>query len=649
MRKFFAVTALIVSSQLQAQEDTTTGKMDEVTITATKMPLKQSQTGKVVTVINKEQIERSVGKTLGRLLNEQAGVTINGTLNNLGTNQTVYMRGASSGRTLVLLDGVPVYDPSFIGNEFDLNLISLNEVERIEVCRGAQSTLYGSDAVAGVINIITTKTGVTKPFNLKTTLSGGNYNTFRGNAQVFGQTGKLHYTARYAKLYSGGFSAAEDTTKTKNYDRDAYNGDLYSVALRYNLTPALMIRAFAQDSRYTTELDAGIFADEKDYSIGNRNWIAGASLHYTKGIVQLTANYQFSDTKRNYVNDSSFVPANSFSKYVTDDYFGKTNFAEAYASIDLGGGFRVLQGADYRFANMNSQYYSLSPGAPGPFNPFRSFTKDSVQSQASVYASLFYTTLKSKLNLELGGRLNVHSRYGSNQTYTFNPSYVFTKNWRVFGSVATGFKAPTLFQLYSSSGNLNLQPEVSKTYEAGFQQTGTKVQTRVVYFHRDIENAIDYNNLLFRYFNINRQKVNGIEVEASVQPVTGFTLTANYTYLNPEERSQSRVTFKDTTYQNLLRRPAHHLNVLAGYAFTNGLYVNIGGKYVSSRYDVGGYKRQDVLLDGYILLNAYAEYSFRNKLKIFADAQNLTNKKFVEVRGYNSIPFIFSSGVTFTL
>src|SRR5687768_15873954 len=188
MRKIFAVAALFISSQLAAQQDSSKS-LDPVILTATKLPQKQSSTGKVISVISKEQIEKNSGRTVGQLLNEQAGLTINGALNNLGSVQTVFMRGASSGRTLVLMDGIPVNDPSMLNNEFDLNLLSLNNIERIEICRGAQSTLYGSDAVAGVINIITTKSDATKPFNVKATISAGNYNTYKGNAQLYGKKG----------------------------------------------------------------------------------------------------------------------------------------------------------------------------------------------------------------------------------------------------------------------------------------------------------------------------------------------------------------------------------------------------------------------------------------------------------------------------
>ena len=189
MSKTFTLLAtLLTGSSVFAQKDTLSTKvLDEVVVTANKLEQKQSSTGKVITVITREQIAKSNGKTVAQLLNEQVGITINGALNNAGAVQTVYMRGASAGRTLILMDGIPLNDPSTITTDYDLNLFSINDVERIEVCKGAQSTLYGSDAIAGVVNIITVKKDVQKAFNIKATLSQGNYATSRNNVQVYGK------------------------------------------------------------------------------------------------------------------------------------------------------------------------------------------------------------------------------------------------------------------------------------------------------------------------------------------------------------------------------------------------------------------------------------------------------------------------------
>jgi len=275
-KKILVVAACISGSTLFAQDSAKI--LNEIVVTANKIPQKQSTTGKVVTVISKAQIEKSSGRTVAQLLNEQSGITINGALNNLGANQTVYLRGASAGRTLILMDGIPVYDASVNNNYFDLNLLSLNSVESIEICRGAQSTLYGSDAVAGVVNIITVKKDITKPFNVKATSSGGSYATGRGNVQLFGKADKLTYSARYAKLFSGGFSSAYDSTGTQNFDNDKYNSDVAHATVEYRLSSEFSLKTFLQYSRYKTGLDAAAFTDEKDYTVNNKSLITGAGI-----------------------------------------------------------------------------------------------------------------------------------------------------------------------------------------------------------------------------------------------------------------------------------------------------------------------------------------------------------------------------------
>ena len=188
---FIAAAVTIFSNQLLAQgliPDTVSKILDEVIITATKSPIKQSETGKVVNVITQEQLNRSSGKTLSEVLNQLPGMIINGADNNWGTNPTIYTRGASSSNTLILLDGVPLYDASGVGNEFDLNNFALDNIEKIEVLKGSQSTLYGSDAVAGVINIISKKEG-NKPFKLNVNLSAGSYDTYKGSASLSGSNG----------------------------------------------------------------------------------------------------------------------------------------------------------------------------------------------------------------------------------------------------------------------------------------------------------------------------------------------------------------------------------------------------------------------------------------------------------------------------
>ena len=233
-KKLMLLSLLFSAKMVSAQQDTTT--LDEVVVTANKMAQKQSTTGKVVTVITKADLEKMGNKNLATLLQEQVGVTVNGASNNAGSVQTIFTRGASGGRTLVLLDGIPVNDPSFINNDLDLNLFATNSIERIEICRGAQSTLYGSDAIAGVINIITTSKDISKPLQINASTILGSFGTVKNNLQVAGKKNKWTYSARLAQTNSKGFSAAIDTTGKNNFDADAYNGTALHGQLNYAAT-----------------------------------------------------------------------------------------------------------------------------------------------------------------------------------------------------------------------------------------------------------------------------------------------------------------------------------------------------------------------------------------------------------------------------
>ncbi|HEX8356101.1 MAG TPA: TonB-dependent receptor, partial [Segetibacter sp.] len=277
------------------------------------------------------------------------------------------------------------------------------------------------------------------------------------------------------------------------------------------------------------------------------------------------------------------------------------------------------------------------------YGPYNANAADTSLNQKALYSSLNYVGLTGKLAIELGARINDHSRYGRNYTYTFNPSYRLTKQVRVFGSIASGFKAPTLYQL---SPNDKLQAEKSVNYEAGLQLNNNILNTRVVYFNRNINNGIDYNYITFNYFNYLKQVVNGLEIEAAVKPVKQVSISANYTWLASEEITQNRLTNKDTiAYNYLLRRPKHSLNTNISWQALPDLNLSITAKYVSSRYDVGGYQTADVLLKSYCIVGAHADYTVNKHAKLFADGQNLTNKKFFDVRGYNAIPTLVNGGI----
>ncbi len=646
-KSFFVVAAVLISSQLlQAQEDTTGKSLDEVILTTNKYPKKQSETGKVITVINRQQLERSSGKTLGELLNTIAGTTIIGANNNPGTNQTISLRGASSGNVLILIDGIPANDPSIITNYFDLNLLSIDQVERIEILKGGQSTLYGSDAVAGVINIISRKAGANK-FSVNGSMTGGSYNTFKQNVGVNGRTNVINYAAGYTHLNSDGFSAAHDKNGAGDFDKDGFNQHVVNARLGIKLNNRLQANFFSTYSYYLTDLDASAFTDEKDYSVKNDNVQGGAGLVYNHKQGSLRFNYSFNYVERDYSDDSIFK-SSPYVDWSKSRYIGRTHYAELYNNR-IWKQWELLTGIDYRLHNTDQFYFSS-----GMFGPY-STALNAKMNQLSPYASLVYKN--NGFTGELGGRWNNHSEYGSNFTFTFNPAYLINKKVKVFANLYSAFKTPTLYQLFDpSAGNAELEAEKGIIGEAGAEFFGGQsFFFRLVGFYRHTKDAIVYtfnpSNFESKYFNVSKQKNYGAEAEVSYN-VGKLTATANYTYTDGETTSKYDGTGspigKDTTYYNLYRIPKHAINLNIGVQATKALFVSAQLRSVSKREEFI-YGGSPETLDAYTTIGLYGEYKFSGLFKAFIDLKNITDKEYFDIRGYNSRKFNFTAGLNFQL
>ena len=643
-KEILIVAAVLFSSQVIAQSDSTKN-LDEVVVTATKFPIKQSLTGKVVTVINREQLERNSGKSLTEVLNTQAGLIINGSSNILGTNQDVYLRGAAAGKTLIMLDGIPVYDASGISGAFDLNLINADQVERVEILKGSQSTLYGSDAIAGVINIISKKGG-SKKINANANLAAGSYNTFKASVGLNGTIKNTNYNIQYTKLYSKGFSTALDQTGNGNFDKDGMDENVFRANITQKINTKLLLRLNSQFSNYKTDADAGPFKDDVDYYVKSKNSLIGLGADYTIGKTVLHFNYNYNTSNRFYLDDST--TKTNFSYYSEGNYTGKSHFAELYSNIAITKNIDVLVGADYRNQLTNQEYFSVSM-----FGPYASPTlnDDSTKvNQFGAYASLVVKDI-SGFNVELGGRYNNFNKYGDVFTFSFNPSYVFKNNIKVFGNISTGFKAPSLYQVYSEyripAGELS--PEKSLSIEGGVQYRTEKINLRAIYFSRNIKDNIVFVNTntppYGYYANADKQKDKGLELEASVD-FGKLQLNANYT--NLDGKIETKTTAKDTSFFNLYRRPRQTINLNVGIDLCKNWNMNIGMQSVSKRYE-GQYNAAPVEMPAYYIWNLYSTYNISKNIKVFVDLKNVTDEKYSEVYGYNSRRFNFMAGVNLNL
>jgi vitamin B12 transporter len=642
-KQLFVLTALFMSSALCAQQDTSF--LQEVVVTANKYEKKQSQTAKVVSVINREQLRQSGGRSIGELLNQVAGVTVPGANNNLGSNQTISIRGASAGNVLILLDGVPVNDPSVISNYFDINLLSIDQIERIEILKGGQSTLYGSDAVAGVVNIISRKitSQSTKP-TINASVAGGSFNTLRSSAGLTGRLDKLTYLTQFSTIQSRGFSAAADTLGTRDFDKDKYEQNTARAQVGYKASANSTLSAGVLYSRYKTDLDAAAFEDEKDFVATNTNKQVNASWKKNNATGALNLLYQYNWVERDYLDDSSYV-SNIFATFSKSNYIGRTHYAEINAS-KIFSNWELLLGIDFRHNSTTQDYYST-----GAWGPYTSPTLKAWMAQLSGFASAVYK--KNDLTVELGGRVNKHSEYGNNATFTFNPAYRLSKQVRVFGNIYSAFKTPTLYQLFDPySGNDSLTPEKGLIQELGIDFTTSRnLRGRVVAFNRSSKQTIIYTydptSFAGGYLNASSQKDYGFETELRWTKKE-FSFSANYAFTNGKTTSRYDGTGapigKDSSYNNLYRIPKHALNWRGSYAKNNWVF-HLSGRVASAREEFV-YGAAPLSMPGYATIDLYGEYQFSKKgLRVFADLRNLTNTRYEEIRGYTTRGFNVLVGI----
>ncbi|MBE7179355.1 MAG: TonB-dependent receptor, partial [Mucilaginibacter polytrichastri] len=424
----------------------------------------------MVTIIGPEQIGRSSGKTVAELLSEQAGIIVNGAGSNPGKDKSLFFRGAGSQYTVILLDGIVANDPSGSGGVFDLRLIPIDQIERIEILKGGQSTLYGSDAVAGVINIVTKKEG--KPGNnVFGSATAGNYDTYRGTIGLSSTADRITYNLNLSHSRTGGISEAAlpPAGSTVPFDKDGFRQTAFNGNFSIRLDDSGKVRV-SPFIRYFTEkggFDDGSFADAKNEFLGKSFHIGGNAIYALKN-GRFNFNYSHQNNEREY---QTAFPAT---------YNGLTNLLDFYYTQSIGEHVQILGGIDNRYTFIKIKDTQLP---------------DNSANQFAAYASVVLNKL-SIFNLELGGRYNKHNRYGENYTYTVNPFLTFLNDdLKVFGTVSTSFKAPDLIALFGPFGaNADLKPERSNSYEAGFQSyfIDKKLSFRAVGYQRKINDAIVY-------------------------------------------------------------------------------------------------------------------------------------------------------------
>lgn len=641
---FIALTALslnLFSQENSEKEGQIPPLRHEVVVTASRIETPSKEIASSVTVISREDLERMKKITVVEILQEVLGVSViqNGPK---GGAASVLLRGANSEHTLVMIDGVELNDPITPSRSYDLAHLSTESIERIEILRGPQSTLYGSDAMGGIINIITRK-GEGKPrFHLST--QGGSYGTFTGSAGISGGTDKTHYSFGVSHLQTQGFSAATAPNEG-NEEKDGYRN--LTLTGRFGYRPAHNIDFDFTVRTVNTKIDidnfAGAYGDDP-------NNIQDYDALFLKGQIRTLflrnrweqkLNLSYIDYDRRYEN-----PTDDIHPFDSDksQYKSKLWKLDWQNNIFLHETNTLTFGVEYQYEQGESEYHSESMG--GPFSsvfPLQKARATGIYLQEQLrMAGQFFVTL--------GIRRDYHNQTGSSTTYRIAHAYLIRETGtKLKATYGTGFKSPSLYQLYAPAtlwgpiGNKNLKPEETTGWDAGIEQNlfQNKLILSATYFSNSFKNLIDYDSAL-GFINIGKAFSRGAEYSIQVRPTANLSLEGSYTSMEAKDEDED-------TY--LLRRPKDKLRTNLSYSFWKKGSVSVSMIYVGEKDDMdfSYWPAVRVTLPGYTLLNASASINITENIQLFCRLENILNKEYEVIKGYGTAGFSTYFGVKLNL
>ncbi len=620
----FGVFALLFCMTTYAQE--LENQLKEVVISDSKFALAREKSGKVIVKITADELAKKPGQSIATILSTVVGVEINGNQSSGGKNLGTYIRGGRNHQTLIIIDGIPVTDASGVNLEYDLRYISAEQVESIEVMKGAASTLYGSGAATGVINITLKKaskkelTGNTY-FSLGTQTTADNVNyrpqDFNQGISLNGTIGKVNYLAMFNSFEIKGISEAQGM----DFEPDQLSKISALMKIGFKPNTKFSFDFFTNFDKIKNNYD-GFYdnftsADTPLNVAKTQQFRFGFSPKYKYKNGELVFNSGFSMNERNYTSLNTWSNSIDYSGYNSKslnlDAFNKYNFSSR---------FFLILGTQFQFNEMDSQA-ELIAKQNAKFNWFDTYI-------TAVYNSDF------GLNVNAGARYDKHSIYNNYSVYNFNPSYSLSKmGLKLIGSYSTAYITPSLYQLFSPYGNLALTPEKNNTVELGFEKDfiNKKIQFNTVCFYREENNSIGFYTdpvtFASNYVNIDgTYNAKGIETMLSVLALEKLKFNANYTFTEVEEPLQRLI-------------PKHKVNISIDYDYSEKASFNLAYQYVDKRKDVffdgGTYLTTPVILDTYQLVNAIGNFKIiKNRLNVFATVNNIFNADFTENIGYST-------------
>lgn len=602
---FLIGSALAVSTPAVAQDQTATCgeevycssvRNDPIVVTATREPTPVSQVGQSVSVVTRDQIERTQATTATDVLARLPGIS---TVQSGGFGQpaSVFIRGAENAQSLVLIDGVRINDPGDVGGGFDFGNLTIGQFDRVEVVRGSSGVLWGSRAIGGVVNLITAR-----PTDQWTARAQAEYG-WRARKQVgasaAGKLGPVGLTLGGNWMKGDGYSAFnEDRGAT---EKDGFESKSANARAEVELVHGLSVDAGGYWTKANYDYD-NTGADALNVGL-KRDTLGYANLRYTglEGRLSARLGYGLTDTRR--ISDDAV-----WGPYETNGRNERVEGQVSFAPVEM---VSVMLGAETEKSKFSDNFGSRD-----------------TTSIDSYFGNL---TLRPLAGLTLNGgvRYDDHEDFGHKTTFAANGAWVIGSGEDapvLRASYGEGFKAPSLYQLYTSAGFRALDPETSKSWDVGVEQPFARGAGRftLTYFDRKTKNLIDYDFANWNYYNVGRARAKGVELGMQVTDWNGFDLNLAYTYLDATN---------ELTGARLARRPTSNLYASLDKVWKVGLKLGADLRVGGGRYDDTANANY---VDGHLVVGLRGAFTVTSNVEVYGRVDNLFDEHYEVVRTYGT-------------
>jgi vitamin B12 transporter len=624
--RFFAVgpAALVLAAPAAFAQPAPADTPDTIVITATRSAEPLARIGQTVSVIDATMLEARQTANVLDLLRTTPGVSVtrNG---GLGGTASVFIRGAESDQTVALIDGVKLNDPSAPGGGFNFGNLLVGNISRIEVLRGPSSVIWGSQAIGGVVNLVTAEPTEQLAINARGEYGYRNTGQILGN--VSGKAGPLSASAGGGYFRTDGVSAFSEARGGR--ERDGYRNYGANLKLSLALSGAISLEARGFYSNSEAGIDGFVppdfsFADTSE-TTRTRELVgyAGAKVALFNGRLRNRFGYAYTDTDRRNIDPAS-DPAETFASKGRNERF------EYQGVLDIVAGTEATFGLERELSRSTTASFG---GAPA---------RGAAQID-SIYGQIITSPITG-LTLTGGVRQDSHDRFGGATSLAASGAYSLNHgNTILRASYSEGFKAPSLFQLQSEFGNQLLRPERARGWDAGITQRalGGTLEASATYFHRISTDLIDFvfcpaplvgictDRPFGTYDNVARAVTQGAEFSLVLRPVKALHVQANYSYIEAQNRSAGSANFGN----RLARRPRQNISATVDYDWSFGLSTGATLSHVGDSFDDAGNASR---LQGYVLADLRAAYPITGTVELYSRLENLFDQRYETTRTFGA-------------